>query len=90
MARSHGVEYPPEVRKHFETAPAKFEGLWEGPDGFLQLYWDGEVGTTHLNLEFRGDWNQSDMIWSELLPQFGWQIEYHSSLIPPEDAIRCD
>jgi hypothetical protein len=25
IARSRGVEYPPEVREHFETAPAKFE-----------------------------------------------------------------
>jgi hypothetical protein len=89
-ARSRGVEYPPAVREYYETAPSQFEGLWEGPDGWLQLYWDGEVGATHLNLEFRGEWNQSDTIWSEILPQYGWQIEYCSSLIPPEQAIRRD
>lgn len=26
IARSHGVEYPPVLREHFEKAPAVFEG----------------------------------------------------------------
>jgi len=78
------------LREHFETAPAVFEGVWEGPDGRMELSWDGEVGAKHLNLTFRGEWNQSDAIWAEVLPQYGWQIKYHSTLIPPEEAIRRD
>jgi hypothetical protein len=54
----------------------------------MRLFWNGEVTATALNLEFGGDWNQSDAIWSELLPMHGWQIEYHSTLIPPGQAIR--
>jgi len=90
IARSRGVEYPPVLIEELEKIPAMFEGVWEGPDGRMELYWNGEAGATDLNLEFRGEWDQSDTIWAEVLPRYGWQIEYHSALIPPEQAIRRD
>jgi hypothetical protein len=88
IAKSRGCEFPPVLREHFEKSPAEFEGHWDGPDGVMKLHWNGEAGATALHLEFWGDWEQSDALWVEVLPTHGWQIEYHSTLIPPGEEIR--
>lgn len=87
IAQSRGVEYPPTLREHFEKQPAVFEGVWDGPDGWMRLRWDVE-GDGEIGLEFVGEWSRSDRVWAEVLPRYGWQIEYHSSLIAAEQAIR--
>jgi hypothetical protein len=88
FAKSRGWEYPPILREHFEQARPVFEGNWDGPDGSMRLFWDGENSAAALDLDFRGSWDRSDAIWAEVLPLYGWQIEYHSTLIPPGQAIR--
>jgi hypothetical protein len=83
IAKSRGLEFPPVLREHLEKAPPVLEGDWDGPDGKMKLYGIGEVSATALDLEFWGAWEQSDTIWAKVLPRYGWQIEYHSTLIPP-------
>jgi len=38
ISRQRGVEFPPELAKHFMAQPATFEGNWSGPDYSVQFY----------------------------------------------------
>lgn len=87
-ARRQGIEFPPPLREAMENIPRSFRGDWNGPDGCLELFWDGEAAATAINLEFRGVWETSDRIWDDILRHQEWQIEYHSTLIPQDKRVR--
>lgn len=76
IAEEQGIQFPPALREHMASSPAKYEGDYEAEDFSVEFYAEATELLSELGVVIHGTTTESEPLFALLEERFGWILTH--------------